>query len=122
MLWQALNSQCEMQAPPVTLLDGARAAGRITGDIRVNGFPWERRSFARISGYVEQTDVNAPKVRLMSSVTPCVRALLTRHIIGFADTLRLLNTVRRWATYQAAVDWQTSTGAGVCASSYGSSL
>ena len=40
-----------------------RAAGRISGDIRVNGFPWERRTFARISGYVEQTDVNAPKVR-----------------------------------------------------------
>lgn len=39
------------------------AAGRISGDIRVNGFPWERRTFARISGYVEQTDVNAPKVQ-----------------------------------------------------------
>ena len=44
-----------------------RAAGRISGDIRVNGFPWERRTFARISGYVEQTDVNAPKVRQQRS-------------------------------------------------------
>lgn len=34
------------------------AAGTITGDIRVNGHPWKRDSFVRVSGYVEQFDVH----------------------------------------------------------------
>jgi hypothetical protein len=45
-----------------------RAAGRITGDIRVNGFPWERRAFARVSGYVEQSDVNAPRATVWEAL------------------------------------------------------
>ena len=38
------------------------AVGRVTGDVRVNGFPWDRASFARVSGYVEQIDVHSSKV------------------------------------------------------------
>ena len=35
------------------------AGGRITGDVRVNGFPKEQATFARVSGYVEQvTDLS----------------------------------------------------------------
>ncbi len=46
----------------------ALAAGRIAGDIRVNGFPWERRAFARVSGYVEQSDVNAPRATVWEAL------------------------------------------------------
>ena len=58
-------------AGKTTLMDvlaGRKTTGRITGDIRINGFPWERRSFARISGYVEQTDVNAPKTTVWEAL------------------------------------------------------
>ncbi len=37
------------------------AVGRIEGDIRVNGFPQEHRTFARVSGYVEQSDIHSPQ-------------------------------------------------------------
>ena len=39
------------------------AGGRVTGDIRVNGFPKEQRTFARVTGYVEQSDIHSPQVR-----------------------------------------------------------
>ena len=35
----------------------------MTGDIRVNGFPKEQRTFARVTGYVEQSDIHSPQVR-----------------------------------------------------------
>ena len=40
----------------------ACAGGYIDGDIRISGHPKDQRTFARISGYVEQTDVHAPQV------------------------------------------------------------
>ena len=43
-------------------LHAARAGGYIDGDIRISGHPKDQRTFARISGYVEQTDVHAPQV------------------------------------------------------------
>ncbi len=37
------------------------AAGRTTGDIRVNGFPQDLRTFKRVSGYCEQFDLHSPQ-------------------------------------------------------------
>ena len=34
------------------------AAGKIEGDVRINGYPKEQASFARVSGYVEQFDTH----------------------------------------------------------------
>jgi hypothetical protein len=34
----------------------------VTGDIRVNGFAKEQRTFARVTGYVEQSDIHSPQV------------------------------------------------------------
>ena len=42
----------------------ACAAGIITGDIRVGGFPRVQHTFARVMGYVEQSDIHSPMVRL----------------------------------------------------------
>ena len=39
------------------------AGGYIEGDIKVAGSDKEQQTFARISGYVEQTDVHSPQVR-----------------------------------------------------------
>jgi len=49
---------CLPHAAPQTLMDviaGRKTAGRMTGSITVNGHPKEQRTFARITGYVEQT-------------------------------------------------------------------
>lgn len=42
----------------------ARAAGIIAGDIRVGGFPKVQHTFARVMGYVEQSDIHSPMVRI----------------------------------------------------------
>lgn len=34
------------------------AAGKIEGDVRINGYPKEQASFARVAGYVEQFDTH----------------------------------------------------------------
>lgn len=43
------------------------AAGKIEGDVRVSGYPKVQETFARIMGYVEQSDIHSPNVR------PCPR-------------------------------------------------
>ncbi len=40
--------------------------GYIDGDIRISGHPKDQKTFARISGYVEQTDSHAPQVPMLS--------------------------------------------------------
>jgi len=50
-------------AGKTTLLDvlaGRKTTGCIIGEIQVNGFPKEQRTFSRVMGYVEQTDVHSP--------------------------------------------------------------
>ena len=37
---------------------GISAAGKIEGDVRINGHPKEQETFARVSGYVEQFDTH----------------------------------------------------------------
>ncbi len=48
-----------------TLMDviaGRKTQGEIKGDILVNGFPKEQKSWARVVGYVEQNDIHTPQV------------------------------------------------------------
>lgn len=44
------------------------AVGRITGDVRVNGHPQSFATFARVSGYVEQTDIHSPHTTVREAV------------------------------------------------------
>ena len=39
------------------------AAGKITGDVRVSGYPKVQETFARVIGYVEQSDIHSAHVR-----------------------------------------------------------
>lgn len=71
-------------AGKTTLMDviaGRKTAGKIEGEILVNGYPKHEATFSRVTGYVEQTDVHTPtdtvrealmfsaRLRLPSSVT-----------------------------------------------------
>jgi hypothetical protein len=38
------------------VLAGRKTGGTISGEVRVNGFPKNQRTFARVAGYVEQED------------------------------------------------------------------
>ncbi|CAA0842345.1 ABC transporter G family member 31, partial [Striga hermonthica] len=58
-------------AGKTTLMDvlaGRKTSGYIEGDIRISGYPKEQKSFARISGYVEQSDIHSPQVTVIESL------------------------------------------------------
>uniref|UniRef100_A0A0E0MIJ3 ABC transporter domain-containing protein n=1 Tax=Oryza punctata TaxID=4537 RepID=A0A0E0MIJ3_ORYPU len=58
-------------AGKTTLLDvlaGRKTGGVIEGDIRVGGYPKVQQTFARISGYCEQSDVHSPQITVEESV------------------------------------------------------
>lgn len=53
-----------------------KTSGTITGEIRLNGFPQERVSFLRCSGYVEQFDVQQAELTVRETVLYCARLRL----------------------------------------------
>ncbi|KAK1266094.1 ABC transporter G family member 36 [Acorus gramineus] len=58
-------------AGKTTLMDvlaGRKTGGYIEGDVRISGFPKNQATFARISGYCEQTDIHSPQVTIRESL------------------------------------------------------
>lgn len=52
-------------AGKTTLMDviaGRKTQGEITGDILVNGYPKDQKTWSRVVGYVEQMDIHSPQV------------------------------------------------------------
>nr|XP_043616912.1 pleiotropic drug resistance protein 3-like isoform X2 [Erigeron canadensis] len=59
-------------AGKTTLLDvlaGRKSSGIVEGEIKIAGYPKVQDTFARISGYCEQTDVHSPQITVKESVT-----------------------------------------------------
>lgn len=50
------------------VLSGRKTGGVIQGDIRVGGYPKVQQTYARISGYCEQTDMHSPQLTIEESV------------------------------------------------------
>ncbi|KAC9560170.1 hypothetical protein E3N88_45634 [Mikania micrantha] len=58
-------------AGKTTLMDvlaGRKTGGYIEGEIRISGFPKKQETFARISGYCEQTDIHSPQITVHESL------------------------------------------------------
>ncbi|CAN6441255.1 unnamed protein product [Victoria cruziana] len=58
-------------AGKTTLMDvlaGRKTGGYIEGDIRISGYPKNQETFARISGYCEQTDIHSPQITVRESL------------------------------------------------------
>ncbi|XP_012076649.3 pleiotropic drug resistance protein 1 [Jatropha curcas] len=58
-------------AGKTTLMDvlaGRKTGGYIEGNITISGYPKKQETFARISGYCEQTDIHSPHVTVYESV------------------------------------------------------
>lgn len=53
-----------------------KTSGTITGYIKLNGFPQERTSFLRCSGYVEQFDVQQAELTIRETIVFCARLRL----------------------------------------------
>ncbi|KAL4447582.1 hypothetical protein ABPG75_004801 [Micractinium tetrahymenae] len=87
-----------------TLMDviaNRKTSGLITGDIRVSGHPMEAKTFARISGYVEQTDIHIAQttvaealhfsahLRLPTTVDQATREAFVEEIMALVELGRL---------------------------------
>nr|POE87236.1 pleiotropic drug resistance protein 3 [Quercus suber] len=58
-------------AGKTTLLDvlaGRKTSGYIEGQIKIGGYPKVQETFARVSGYCEQTDIHSPQITVEESV------------------------------------------------------
>ncbi|XP_050273497.1 pleiotropic drug resistance protein 3-like [Quercus robur] len=58
-------------AGKTTLLDvlaGRKTSGYIEGHIKIGGYPKFQETFARVSGYCEQTDIHSPQITVEESV------------------------------------------------------
>jgi len=58
-------------AGKTTLLDvlaGRKTSGYIEGEIRISGFLKVQETFARVSGYCEQTDIHSPSITVEESL------------------------------------------------------
>jgi ABC-type cobalamin/Fe3+-siderophores transport system ATPase subunit len=58
-------------AGKTTLMDvlaGRKTSGSIEGSITLSGYPKNQETFARISGYCEQTDIHSPNVTVYESI------------------------------------------------------
>ncbi|XP_006658622.2 ABC transporter G family member 43-like [Oryza brachyantha] len=58
-------------AGKTTLMDvlaGRKTTGMIEGDIKLSGYPKKQETFARISGYCEQTDIHSPNLTVYESL------------------------------------------------------
>ncbi|CAI0422021.1 unnamed protein product [Linum tenue] len=58
-------------AGKTTLMDvlaGRKTGGKIEGDLRISGYPKKQETFARVSGYCEQTDIHSPHVTVHESL------------------------------------------------------
>ena len=61
----------ESGAGKTTLMDvlaGRKTGGYIEGSITISGYPKKQQTFARISGYCEQTDIHSPYVTVHESL------------------------------------------------------
>ena len=89
-------------AGKTTLMDvlaGRKTGGHIDGSIMISGYSKRQETFARISGYCEQTDIHSPHVtvyesllfsawlRLLPEVDPATRKVLVN--IDWAHSLGL---------------------------------
>lgn len=50
------------------VLSGRKTTGYTQGEITISGYPKKQETFARISGYCEQTDIHSPHVTVYESL------------------------------------------------------
>ncbi|KAH9670318.1 ABC transporter G family member 37 [Citrus sinensis] len=58
-------------AGKTTLMDvlaGRKTSGYVEGEIKISGYPKVQETFARVSGYCEQTDIHSPNITVEESV------------------------------------------------------
>ncbi|KAL2317497.1 hypothetical protein Fmac_031373 [Flemingia macrophylla] len=84
-------------AGKTTLMDvlaGRKTGGYIEGEIKISGYPKEQRTFARISGYVEQNDIHSPQLTIEESLLFSSSLRLPKEV-GSANRLEFVEQVMK---------------------------
>uniref|UniRef100_F6GUS2 ABC transporter domain-containing protein n=1 Tax=Vitis vinifera TaxID=29760 RepID=F6GUS2_VITVI len=103
-------------AGKTTLMDvlaGRKTGGYIEGDIMISGYPKEQRTFARVSGYVEQNDIHSPQVTVeeslwFSAVLRLPKEVSKEQKLEFVD--QVMNLIELDVLRHALVGMPGSTG------------
>lgn len=85
-------------AGKTTLMDvlaGRKTGGYIEGDIRISGFPKKQETFARISGYCEQTDIHSPQLTIRESLMYSSFLRLPKEVSEEQKIVRFLKTISK---------------------------
>jgi ABC-type multidrug transport system ATPase subunit len=69
-----------------------KASGEVSGDIRINGDPQESNSFRRVTGYVEQFDVQSPQLTVRETVEFSAKMRLDESI-PLAEKLKFVDVI-----------------------------
>ncbi|XP_074286403.1 pleiotropic drug resistance protein 1-like isoform X2 [Silene latifolia] len=95
-------------AGKTTLMDvlaGRKTTGYVHGGVYISGYPKRQETFARISGYVEQTDIHSPHVtvyeallfsawlRLSTDVDSVTRKLFINEVMELVELTTLRNAL-----------------------------
>uniref|UniRef100_J3MUY2 ABC transporter domain-containing protein n=1 Tax=Oryza brachyantha TaxID=4533 RepID=J3MUY2_ORYBR len=95
-------------AGKTTLLDvlaGRKTGGYIEGTVKISGYPKKQKTFTRVSGYCEQTDIHSPNLtiyeslqyaawlRLPSHVKSCERAMFIKEVMDLVELTGLMNAM-----------------------------
>jgi ABC-type lipoprotein export system ATPase subunit len=86
----------ESGAGKTTLMDVIamrKNTGIISGEVRVNGFPQDRKTFRRCSGYVEQFDVQSPQLTVRETVLFSARLRLDGSTVTAEDKQKFSDMV-----------------------------
>lgn len=75
------------------VLSGRKTSGIIEGEIRVCGYPKVQKTYARVSGYCEQTDIHSPQITIEESVIYSAWLRLPSQIDRHTKTVRCLPTL-----------------------------
>lgn len=70
-------------AGKTTLMDvlaGRKTGGHIEGSITISGYPKNQETFARVSGYCEQTDIHSPCLTVLESLLYSAWLRLPYHV------------------------------------------
>ncbi|KAK9916362.1 hypothetical protein WJX75_001804 [Coccomyxa subellipsoidea] len=96
-------------AGKTTLMDvlaGRKTTGKIEGDVRVSGHPKVQETFARIMGYVEQSDIHSPNITILESLVYSARLRfgneVERHVV-YAFVQEVMELVELESLSQALV-------------------
>ncbi|BDA40539.1 Pleiotropic drug resistance protein 1 [Coccomyxa sp. Obi] len=88
------------------VLAGRKTTGKIEGDVRVSGYPKVQETFARIMGYVEQSDIHSPNITVLESLVYSARLRFGKEVernVVYAFVQEVMELVELESLCQALV-------------------